>query len=62
MPKEDGTGSPAGFLPRRGRKGGTRAGAGPGGSCVCPTAAKSLGILREYPATNRPALNVVPEW
>ena len=42
MPRGDGTGLPGGGGPGagrgggRGRMGGTRAGAGPGGECVCP--------------------------
>jgi hypothetical protein len=47
MPRGDGTGPPGGGTPgrgrgagtggsRRGRMGGTRAGAGPAGECVCP--------------------------
>jgi hypothetical protein len=37
MPKGDGTGPPRGPGGRGGRKGGSRAGAGPSGDCVCPT-------------------------
>ena len=36
MPKGDGTGPPTASIPRGGRQGGTRAGAGPSGNCVCP--------------------------
>jgi len=36
MPKGDGTGPPRGTTARSGRMQGSRAGAGPGGSCVCP--------------------------
>ncbi|MFC2032530.1 hypothetical protein ACFLUS_04105 [Chloroflexota bacterium] len=36
MPKGDGTGPPRGPAGRGGRMSGTRAGAGPGGDCVCP--------------------------
>jgi len=38
MPRGDGTGPPGGGGGQggRGRMGGTRSGAGPGGECVCP--------------------------
>jgi len=36
MPRGDGTGPPRGGGQRGGRMRGTRAGAGPGGECVCP--------------------------
>lgn len=35
MPRGDGTGPPYGQGQRGGRMGGSRAGAGPGGNCVC---------------------------
>jgi hypothetical protein len=43
MPRGDGTGPPGGGSPGtrrgggRGRMGGSNAGAGPGGQCVCPS-------------------------
>lgn len=36
MPRGDGTGPPRGSVGRGGRMAGSRAGAGPGGNCVCP--------------------------
>jgi hypothetical protein len=36
MPRGDGTGPPAGGGTRGGRMRGNRAGAGPGGYCLCP--------------------------
>jgi hypothetical protein len=54
MPRGDGTGPPGGGGPGtgrgggRGRMSGTKAGAGPGGDCVCPscgtTAAHQVGL------------------
>ena len=47
MPRKDGTGPPGGGGPGtgrgggRGRMSGTKAGAGPGGDCVCPSCATS---------------------
>ena len=37
MPKGDGTGPPRSEDQRGGRMSGNRAGAGPGGDCVCPS-------------------------
>jgi hypothetical protein len=37
MPRGDGTGPPQGPAQRSGRMQGNRAGAGPGGNCVCPS-------------------------
>jgi hypothetical protein len=42
MPKGDGTGPPRGAAERGGRMRGTRAGAGPGGYCVCPSCGEKL--------------------
>jgi hypothetical protein len=55
MPRGDGTGPPGGGDPRAGRgrgigrggrglgrMGGTRAGAGPAGSCICPNCGNSV--------------------
>ena len=48
MPRGDGTGPPGGGGPGTGRGGGrgrmegTRAGAGPAGSCVCPNCGHSV--------------------
>lgn len=42
MPKGDGKGPPAGVAQRGGRLRGSRAGAGPGGNCVCPDCGKKI--------------------
>jgi hypothetical protein len=42
MPRGDGTGPPRGFLGRGGRMEGNRAGAGPGGNCVCPSCGEKV--------------------
>ena len=42
MPKGDGTGPPKGTEGRGARMDGTRPGAGPGGSCICPSCGEKV--------------------
>jgi hypothetical protein len=42
MPKGDETGPPLGPAGRGARMGGSRAGAGPGGNCVCPNCGEKV--------------------
>jgi len=42
MPRGDGTGPPSGRGPRGGRMGGSRPGAGPGGTCICPSCGEKV--------------------
>jgi hypothetical protein len=42
MPRGDGTGPPTGRGQRGGRMQGNRAGAGPGGNCVCPSCGEKV--------------------
>jgi hypothetical protein len=54
MPRGDGTGPPRGG-PARGRGGrmrGSRAGAGPGGDCVCPSCGEKLPPKQGVPCYN----------
>jgi len=49
MPRGDGTGPPGGGGGGRGRMGGTRPGAGPGGKCVCPNCGATITHQRGAP-------------
>ncbi len=52
MPRGDGTGPPRGRSQRGGRMGGTRPGAGPAGSCVCPSCGTKVAHQRGTPCYN----------
>jgi hypothetical protein len=49
MPQGDGTGPPRGSSSRGGRMGGNRAGAGPGGNCVCPNCGEKVPHKQRVP-------------
>jgi len=42
MPRGDGTGPPSGRSTRGGRMRGSRFGAGPGGTCICPSCGEKV--------------------
>jgi len=52
MPRGDGMGPPTGSVPRGGRMRGTRAGAGPGGYCVCPSCGERVSHRLGAPCYN----------
>jgi len=52
MPRGDGKGPPTRSAERGGRMAGARAGAGPGGNCVCPSCGEKMPHRQGTPCNN----------